>query len=59
MVYRLLKKNFGPPSIYMPIRHVQPSHPDVVLVQGFATGGRAMQYIARFLRERFALDSSR
>ena len=45
----LFRRNFGPFHIYLPaLTGRRPPRPDVVLVQGFATGGRAMESLARF-----------
>lgn len=47
------RRNLGPPIIFLPSRR-RPSgqRPDVLLLQGFGTGGRAMEWIARSLERR-------
>ena len=46
----MIIRNIGPPRIYLPSkRRIGDERPDVMLIQGFATGGRAMEWIARDL----------
>lgn len=43
-------RNIGPPSIYFPSRRkASGAAPDALMIQGFATGGRAMEWIGSHL----------
>lgn len=45
-------RNVGPPSIYLPSRRkTGAGEPDALMIQGFGTGGRAMEWIGKHLEQ--------